>query len=109
MHLIFSVMDNGPAKKSGHAQKLQLASELIGDPFEISTIRREDFASHKGVSEGDDVVQGQSKPSTQSDRGHQGINSNADHLTYLIYIKIIYIRTSCFSYIGIWIGQMWIR
>lgn len=65
-------MDNGPAKKAGHAAKLQRASEIIGDPFEISTIRREDFASHRGVAEGDDVVQGGTKPSTQCDRGHQG-------------------------------------
>ena len=34
-------MDNGPARKHGVAQKLQAAGEEIGDPFEISTVRRE--------------------------------------------------------------------
>ncbi|XP_066154589.1 putative aminopeptidase W07G4.4 isoform X1 [Euwallacea fornicatus] len=66
------VVDNGPAHKAGHGRRLQQASEEIGDPFEVSTLRREDIASHRGVAEGDDVVQGESKPSTQSMRGHQG-------------------------------------
>ena len=34
-------MDNGPARKHGVAQKLQAVGEEIGDPFEISTVRRE--------------------------------------------------------------------
>lgn len=66
------VVDNGPAYKAGHSRRLQQASEEIGDPFEISTLKKEDITAHKGVAEGDDVIQGQSKPSTQSMRGHQG-------------------------------------
>ncbi len=34
-------MDNGPARKNKIAQKLQMVGEEIGDPFEISTVRRE--------------------------------------------------------------------
>ena len=34
-------MDNGPAKKNGVSQKLQTLGEEVGDPFEISTVRRE--------------------------------------------------------------------
>lgn len=34
-------MDNGPAKKHQVAQKLQALGEEVGDPFEISTVRRE--------------------------------------------------------------------
>jgi hypothetical protein len=34
-------MDNGPARKNSVAQKLQAVGEDIGDPFEISTVRRE--------------------------------------------------------------------
>jgi hypothetical protein len=34
-------MDNGPARESGTAQKFQAIGEEIGDPFEISTVRRE--------------------------------------------------------------------
>ncbi|KAG5893945.1 hypothetical protein JTB14_009692 [Gonioctena quinquepunctata] len=66
------VMDNGPARKNNNDQKLQEASEKIGDPFEISRIRREDFSNYKGVMEGDDVTQSLSKPSVQISRGHQG-------------------------------------
>ena len=34
-------MDNGPARKAGTAESLFKAGEESGDPFEISTIRRE--------------------------------------------------------------------
>lgn len=69
----FLVVDNGPAHKAGNSARLQKASEEIGDPFEISTLRKEDISSHRGVAEGDDVIQGQNKPSVQSMRGHQGM------------------------------------
>lgn len=75
LHLIgflLLVVDNGPAYKAGYSRRLQQSSEEIGDPFEISTLKKEDIIAHKGVAEGDDVIQGQSKPSTQSMRGHQG-------------------------------------
>jgi hypothetical protein len=35
------VIDNGPARKNKIAQKLQAVGEQVGDPFEISTVRRE--------------------------------------------------------------------
>lgn len=83
-------MDNAVARKEGHAQKLQKDSESVGDPFEISTIRREDYLFHKGDTnslkklfiywhgcflgkgEAEDVLQCNNKPSTQTARGHQG-------------------------------------
>jgi len=34
-------MDNGPAREKKIAQQLQAVGEEIGDPFEISTVRRE--------------------------------------------------------------------
>jgi len=34
-------MSNGPAVKAGVPSKLQQAGDISGDPFEISTIRRE--------------------------------------------------------------------
>ena len=34
-------MDNGPAKRQKMAQGIQSTGEMFGDPFEISTIRRE--------------------------------------------------------------------
>lgn len=34
-------MDNGPARKLKTAQTMQEAGDRIGDPFEISTLRRD--------------------------------------------------------------------
>lgn len=34
-------MDNGPAQKEEFAQSIQKFGHTIGDPFEISTIRRD--------------------------------------------------------------------
>jgi len=42
------VLDNGPARIASHAQQLQIAGEELGDMFEISTIRKEDMAFHRG-------------------------------------------------------------
>lgn len=66
------VMDNGPARNAGTSIKLQNAGEKIGDPFEISTIRREDLAFHRGKAHGDDVMQCSNLPSSRTARGHQG-------------------------------------
>ena len=41
-------MDNGPAHDIRNATKLQDAGDLVGDPFEISRIRREDYVFHTG-------------------------------------------------------------
>jgi leucyl aminopeptidase len=84
-------MDNAVARKEGHAEKLQKDSESVGDPFEISTIRREDYQFHRGdkkftgkfsvcfykvvmlgKGEAEDVLQCNNKPSSQTARGHQG-------------------------------------
>ncbi|WAR21736.1 YH24-like protein, partial [Mya arenaria] len=35
------IMDNGPARKLNTAQEFQKAGDLLADPFEVSTIRRE--------------------------------------------------------------------
>lgn len=65
-------MDNGPAKKSSHGHDLERNGHDIADPFEISTIRREDMAFHKGKAEGDDIMQCGSRSSSVTCRGHQG-------------------------------------
>lgn len=41
-------MDNGPAKLVNFAQNIQEYGEGVGDMFEISTIRREDYDFIKG-------------------------------------------------------------
>ncbi|XP_065350512.1 putative aminopeptidase W07G4.4 [Cloeon dipterum] len=65
-------MDNSVARKEDHSRNLQKDSEVIGDPFEISTIRREDYQFHKGEGQVEDVLQCNNKPSSQTARGHQG-------------------------------------
>jgi len=65
-------MCNGPAKNAQVDEHLQHSGDLIGDPFEISTIRKEDYETHKGKSEYEDLQQAMSKPSADSSRGHQG-------------------------------------
>lgn len=65
-------MDNAVAKLASNAEKLQASGETIGDPFEISRIRREDFQFHEGQAEGDDILQAGNKPSSATPRGHQG-------------------------------------
>uniref|UniRef100_A0A1A8NAU4 Cytosol aminopeptidase domain-containing protein n=1 Tax=Nothobranchius rachovii TaxID=451742 RepID=A0A1A8NAU4_9TELE len=65
------IMDNGPAHRSGNATRWQKAGEVLGDLFEISTIRREDYEFHKGKSEYEDILQCNNLPSSATPRGHQ--------------------------------------
>ncbi|PVD31088.1 hypothetical protein C0Q70_10366 [Pomacea canaliculata] len=65
------ILNNGPAKKISVACKLQEAGDLFADPFEISTIRKEDYDFHKGPSEYEDILQCNNLPSSQTPRGHQ--------------------------------------
>lgn len=66
-------MDNAPAMAVGHALSLQKCGEVVGDPFEISILRREDFDFHKGKCYGEDVLQCNNAPSSRTPRGHQVI------------------------------------
>jgi len=66
------IMDNGPAKAAGTALKVQEAGESIGDMFEISTVRREDWDFVKDKSgEFVSVLQCNNAPSSRTARGHQ--------------------------------------
>ncbi|XP_056157971.1 putative aminopeptidase W07G4.4, partial [Lampris incognitus] len=65
------IMDNGPAHSTGNATQWQKAGEVLGDMFEISSIRREDYEFHKGKSEYEDILQCNNLPSTATPRGHQ--------------------------------------
>lgn len=47
------------------------AGEVLGDVFEVSTIRREDYEFHKGKSEYEDILQCNNLPSSATPRGHQ--------------------------------------
>ncbi|XP_044734564.1 putative aminopeptidase W07G4.4 [Chrysoperla carnea] len=66
------VLDNGPARKQGHDSRLSQIGVEIADPFEISTLRKEDIQFHEAKSEGDDIIQANNLPSTMTARGHQG-------------------------------------
>jgi len=66
------IMDNGPAKRQKMAQGIQSTGEMFGDPFEISTIRREDYKVHEGKTEYEDQLSAPSaKSSADLARGHQ--------------------------------------
>merc|ERR1712240_214071 len=66
------IMDNGPAKAAGTAIKVQQAGENIGDMFEISTVRREDWDFVQDKSgEFVSVLQCNNAPSSRTPRGHQ--------------------------------------
>lgn len=66
------IMDNGPAKQRSTAQAMQAAGDKCGDPFEISTLRREDYEFHTDKSDYAHVLQANTQPSTMTNRGHQG-------------------------------------
>lgn len=65
------VMDNGPAREQGHGNELKKNGDLIGDPFEVSTVQREDFSHHQSKIIGEDVIQANNLPSSRNPRGHQ--------------------------------------
>ena len=66
------VMDNGPARAVNTAAALQAAGDKVGDMFEISTIRREDWDFVKDKSgEFVSVLQCNNAPSSRTPRGHQ--------------------------------------
>jgi len=65
------IMENGPAKKRKMAAHVQAVGDSIGDPFEVSNIRREDYVFNKGKSEYEDILQANNAPSSRTPRGHQ--------------------------------------
>ncbi|XP_034726970.1 putative aminopeptidase W07G4.4 [Etheostoma cragini] len=65
------IMDNGPAHRNKNAAQWQKAGEALGDVFEVSSIRREDYEFHKGKSEYEDILQCNNLPSSATPRGHQ--------------------------------------
>lgn len=65
------IMENGPARDRQISRKIQEAGEKIGDLFEVSSIRREDYEFNKGKSEYEDILQCNNLPSSRTPRGHQ--------------------------------------
>ena len=66
------IMDNGAARADKTAQAMQEAGDRVGDMFEISTVRREDWQFNTDKSgEFVAILQANSAPSTRTPRGHQ--------------------------------------
>ncbi|EDV22798.1 expressed hypothetical protein, partial [Trichoplax adhaerens] len=65
------VLDNGPASRLHTAHKLQEAGHQIGDPLEVSTLRREDYDFVGPDTIYEDVRQCNELPSSRTPRGHQ--------------------------------------
>lgn len=66
-----AAMDNHVARAMSHCNSLATSGELVGDMVEVSTIRREDLATHRGKTPGDQVHQAGNCASTACSRGHQ--------------------------------------
>lgn len=66
-----AVMDNKVAENSGHGFNFCKAGDLLGDPAEVSPLRREDFAFHRAKAYGEDLLQCNNLPSSRTPRGHQ--------------------------------------
>ena len=66
-----ALVDNGPARKARISASLAAAGELLGDPCEISSLRREDFDFVAPATSEYDVKQVNNLPSAQTRRGHQ--------------------------------------
>lgn len=65
------VMDNGPAEEVDMARSLQKIGDGLSNPFEVSTIRREDYKFCAGRNEYEDLIQCNNQPSSRTPRGHQ--------------------------------------
>jgi len=64
-------LDNGPAKQLLLSQSLQQTSDLWGDPFEISTIRHDDYNLIQAKNNDYDILQAINQPNSPPKRGHQ--------------------------------------
>ncbi|MCC7398251.1 MAG: leucyl aminopeptidase family protein [Planctomycetes bacterium] len=64
-------LDNGPARAAGTALSLAASGEMLGDPFEVSHLRREDYDFVQPHSKADDVLSCNNAPSSMTARGHQ--------------------------------------
>lgn len=66
-----AAMDNGPARLAGIGERLKTNGQRIGDCFELSTLRREDYDFVAGLSNCEDVLQANRQSSVATSRGHQ--------------------------------------
>lgn len=65
-----SCLDNGPARAAKVSELLAESGEVMGEPCEVTRLRKEDFEFNLPLAETEDVVQANDKPSTMTNRGH---------------------------------------
>jgi len=93
-----ALVENGAARKAGVSWQIAQAGEIWGDPSELSSSRREDFAFIKARSCADDVLSCNNAPSSVTARGHQfpmaflvvaaGLDQNSAMSDGLAYVHI---------------------
>jgi len=66
-----SVMANGAAMDADWPRRMQAAGDRLGDPFEWSVIRRDDYEMIAPKTVGGPIPQCNSAPSVNTPRGHQ--------------------------------------
>ncbi|MBY5990619.1 leucyl aminopeptidase family protein [Ferrimonas balearica] len=66
-----AVIENAVARGQAMGGQLQLVSELWGEPFELSRLRREDFAQVAARSPSERLLSSNNGPSVAISRGHQ--------------------------------------
>ncbi|ORX62669.1 Zn-dependent exopeptidase [Hesseltinella vesiculosa] len=64
-------MDNGVARRHRVSRRIYDAGHVLADPFEISTLRREDVEVVQPGRSSEDIVQANDKASSATCRGHQ--------------------------------------
>ena len=65
-------MSNGPAVSKSVDKELSNAGAKIGDPYEISVLRAEDYKKHTSIVPNQDILQIGAGGDTASFRSHQG-------------------------------------
>uniref|UniRef100_T1GYQ3 Cytosol aminopeptidase domain-containing protein n=1 Tax=Megaselia scalaris TaxID=36166 RepID=T1GYQ3_MEGSC len=59
-------IDNSVARNEGHCYKLQEVGNAVGDPFEVSYLRKDDFDFNCGKVLGEDILQSNNAPSSRT-------------------------------------------
>ena len=88
-----TIMDNGPARAAGTALQVQEAGDKVGDMFEISTVRREDWDFVKDKSgEFVSILQCNNAASSRTPRGHQF------PAAFMMQVRILKILSFCLMF-----------
>lgn len=93
-----AIMSNGPAARQMVDRKLFEAGNRIGDPYEISLLRKEDYKKHTSERPSQDILQ-IGADAKASFRGHQGaaaflvMASGLDNVTLLYFLILLVLNS----------------